>query len=669
MMGGRGSYKWRKLAGITQKQATNVKETLGGADKIDGFVELSAADQAAVLAAFKVAEETPVEAKVSKKKAAATPDDEGASPPLKKVKKSATKDICSTYNIKIVAVPATITTDITSAAHKLIDLAKNGTWVEVYRMLDVQPDLVNVRPEVREYAALHQAAYHGHVSAVETLLKKYGADPSQQTKSGQSAEAVAEEQGQSKAAETLHMYTSQLAEESGKVVSLTPEKVEKETPHTTAVPVPKLTADIVKAAHCVIDHAKSGRWQDLFEMLDKRKELVNVRPDVREYSALHQAAYHDNAKVLSTLIHKYGADPSLPTGSGLTLLEVAERQGCKSVSETLRKIGVAASAKAVDKDDEEMEAMDDDIDMVQMPDGSWKVMQKGSTESLDTAAALAAPSADLPTSSSTEGGVAPAATPGACPKSRHAAKAAMDTTMKKGTPADFFFPGDDKYNVYEHDGVRWHAMLRRGNQFHLMQIIEISQESYCVWNRWGKADTDGEHEAAYFASPELAAATFKAKFHEKTNNDWKNRTSFKQFFAKWTYKPESGVNDDDVITPPSTNAVVPAPPLTPAIEKEAHRCIDLARAGRWNDLFKIFLAQKMLVNVRPDVRDFSVLHQAAFQGNADVVMRLIDGFGADPASCTKFGLTAAEVADKQGFSKLAETIRKRLAKPIAVAGA
>lgn len=119
----------------------------------------------------------------------------------------------------------------------------------------------------------------------------------------------------------------------------------------------------------------------------------------------------------------------------------------------------------------------------------------------------------------------------------------------------------------------------------------------------------------------------------------------------------------------SSSTPLQPPALTPDIVQHAHKLIDLAKAGRWADLFKMLEVHKTLVNVRPDVREFALLHQAAYQGREEVVVRLIDECGADPAQRTKSGQSVAEVAEEQGFSAVAKKVCARLPKSISVAGA
>merc|ERR1712217_593929 len=132
----------------------------------------------------------------------------------------------------------------------------------------------------------------------------------------------------------------------------------------------------------------------------------------------------------------------------------------------------------------------------------------------------------------------------------------------------------------------------------------------------------------------------------------------------YTYVAEPGV---DAHTPVAAScAVVPLPSLTTDSMEQTHKLIDLAKAGRWADLFKLLAMHKTLVNVRPEVREFGVLHQAAFQGKEDVVLRLIDEFGADPTEQTKYGKTVADVAEEEGYSQVAEQLRSRIAKQSSV---
>eukprot|EP00930_Biecheleria_cincta_P030062 TRINITY_DN20864_c0_g1_i1.p1 TRINITY_DN20864_c0_g1~~TRINITY_DN20864_c0_g1_i1.p1 ORF type:complete len:704 (+),score=135.45 TRINITY_DN20864_c0_g1_i1:60-2114(+) len=87
--------------------------------------------------------------------------------------------------------------------HDGLDLAKFNEWPKLFKMLDRQGELVNLRPAVREYAIIHQAVYCGDLDIVTQLLDKYGADINLQTKSGKTAIDIAIDQGHSAIAAAL----------------------------------------------------------------------------------------------------------------------------------------------------------------------------------------------------------------------------------------------------------------------------------------------------------------------------------------------------------------------------------------------------------------------------------------------------------------------------------
>ena len=71
----------------------------------------------------------------------------------------------------------------TQQANKMVLAAKNGKWDDVYTILNTKPYLINMIPEGRTWAALHQAVWWGSEEAVKRLLYhcKY-CDPLLQTK-------------------------------------------------------------------------------------------------------------------------------------------------------------------------------------------------------------------------------------------------------------------------------------------------------------------------------------------------------------------------------------------------------------------------------------------------------------------------------------------------------
>lgn len=487
LMGGKGSYKWRKLACITAKQVANIKTSLGGPEKVDGYEELSAEQQAAVIKAFEAAA-APTAAPGS------SPDD--GSPPVKKARrgakvveptglegsKSSASSSCSTPPpAGDASTPPKPAPDLMEAAHKLIDMAKDGAWAAVYEALNLRPELIDVRPEVREYTALHQAAFLGNDAAVLALLDLHGADPNLCTRTGKTAADVALEQGHDKVAALLAGRVKCRAA-TGEM--LTPEKVPMATASTASVgprSAPTLAADAPEwqAVHKLIDLARDAHWEELYSVLDVQPELVNLRPSVREYSVLHQAAFHGCEKVVNILIDKYGADLELESKYGEKALGIARAHGHKSL---VKLLSPPEPADAVEE-----QAEDEDFDMVQMPDGSWKVITK---------------------------------------------------TREEAPPAA------------------------------------------------------------------------------------------------------------------ATGHVTPIPALTAEVVQAAHKLIDLARDASWEEVFLMLDEHRELVNVRPVVREYSVLHQAAWYGDEEAVAALMNKYGADAKLLSKLGKSVVEVAKEQGHEQL-----------------
>eukprot|EP00450_Noctiluca_scintillans_P033988 CAMPEP_0194550552 /NCGR_PEP_ID=MMETSP0253-20130528/95766_1 /TAXON_ID=2966 /ORGANISM="Noctiluca scintillans" /LENGTH=1187 /DNA_ID=CAMNT_0039397991 /DNA_START=40 /DNA_END=3600 /DNA_ORIENTATION=+ len=575
MMGGKSSYKWRKISCITFKQASNVNDTLGGCENVDGFSELTTTQQEAVREAFASAvASTATTPKPSKSKASGAPD---GTPASKKTKKGEGKEdalavACSSGSCATVAVtltPAVITPELQGAAHKAIDLAKAGSWKELFALLDKRRELVNVRPDVREYSTLHQAAYLGKKEVVKTLIDKYGADPTLLTKSGWSSVAVAKEQMHSEVVELLKERIERAScgptEKAGVGMMFTPEKTLKSVKHVhqAATPskgcvvghvtsLPALSPDVITAAHHAIDIAKEGRWTDLFKALDVRKDVVNVRPSVRDFSVLHQAVYHNNTEVVSTLLDKYGADPALLTGSGLSLLEMAETNGCHAVLDFLTarvSTGACTEEKVATEED-------GDTDLLQLPDGSWKIVSKPPVAA---------------SSSATE--------------------AVHD---------------DDESDTEL-------AQMPDGN----WKIVPKSMKTATP------VGTVGGTQAAI--KPTLVETSL--------------------------VKPATSGTGARIVTP--------TPALSEGVTAEAHRAIDLAKEGYWPELFRLLDARPELVNVRPSVREFSVLHQAVYHNNKEVVSTLLGKYGADPALLTGSGLSLLEMADTNGCHTVLDFLTAR----------
>jgi len=227
-------------------------------------------------------------------------------------------------------------------------------------------------------------------------------------------------------------------------------------------------------------------------------------------------------------------------------------------------------------------------------------------------------------------------------------------------PADKLFTEAGSWHVYCGEGSAWHCTLKQGSRVScILQLLEDATcSSYRVWSRWGPGG-EGHNDLVPCSDPSTAVKTFKSKFFARTNNQWDDRKNFKPFFGKYTYDVKA---DDELEAPSAAATVVPVPELTATAIKEAHKLIDRAKAGRWDDLFKALDKKKELVNVRPDVREYSILQQAAFYGKADVVETLISKYGADPLQRTKSGRSLIDVANEGGREEVVVLLSSSKAK-------
>lgn len=88
-----------------------------------------------------------------------------------------------------------------------------------------------------------------------------------------------------------------------------------------------------------------------------------------------------------------------------------------------------------------------------------------------------------------------------------------------------------------------------------------------------------------------------------------------------------------------------------ALLQQAHQVIDAAKEGKWDatfDLLKGFSNPEQVVNTRPSVRQYGVLHQAAFHGDIEVLRRLLEDYKANVKLLTKDGKTALQIAESAG---------------------
>mmetsp|Transcript_40703 Transcript_40703/g.93569 ORF Transcript_40703/g.93569 Transcript_40703/m.93569 type:complete len:433 (-) Transcript_40703:51-1349(-) len=95
-------------------------------------------------------------------------------------------------------------------------------------------------------------------------------------------------------------------------------------------------AELEKELKTMIQAAKDGEFEKVFELLDKYPPYVNERPEERMFSAIHQACYWGDLPSVQALVEKYKADVFAPTKDGKSPAEVAEEHGHPNVVKYLK---------------------------------------------------------------------------------------------------------------------------------------------------------------------------------------------------------------------------------------------------------------------------------------------------------------------------------------------
>eukprot|EP00929_Paragymnodinium_shiwhaense_P118831 TRINITY_DN90728_c0_g1_i1.p1 TRINITY_DN90728_c0_g1~~TRINITY_DN90728_c0_g1_i1.p1 ORF type:complete len:1062 (-),score=200.10 TRINITY_DN90728_c0_g1_i1:49-3234(-) len=79
-----------------------------------------------------------------------------------------------------------------------------------------------------------------------------------------------------------------------------------------------------KLLHEMLDSAKNGDWQSVFETLRRRPDLVNGRPPQRLFALGHYAAHQIKEEAIYQLVDKFNADVNTPTRDGQTVEKVLQ---------------------------------------------------------------------------------------------------------------------------------------------------------------------------------------------------------------------------------------------------------------------------------------------------------------------------------------------------------
>lgn len=179
-------------------------------------------------------------------------------------------------------------------AHEIIEAAKWQKWDEMFKLIKANPGCVNLRPDVRKFGAIHQVAFGGDAATIKRMVEEFKVDPCLMTRDYETPLEIAKLESNTEIVEYLSKLEG--ADSSGASI---------------------------QAAHALIDAAKDGKWEKVFEMLDKSPELVNERPQVRIYGVMHQAAFLGEIEILRRLIEDFKANVKLLSKDGKTPLDVA----------------------------------------------------------------------------------------------------------------------------------------------------------------------------------------------------------------------------------------------------------------------------------------------------------------------------------------------------------
>jgi len=251
---------------------------------------------------------------------------------------------------------------ILNLAHELLTMARDhgsedGTWEDIFTKLRKKPAAL-VRPEVRKMSLLHQAAYWGHTSAVETLLKEFKADPSELTADDDTHDAasVAEARGHPAVAKLIRDLA-------GSVDAPVPaSSLTKTTATAASLDDIALANELLSSARD--DGCEDSTWKAIFVKLRESPGALK-RPSMRKFSLLHQAAYWGKRDAVEKLLSEFGVDPKELTadGEGKDAASIAESQGHTDLAALLRTSAKAAPkdiAKEKDTDVTNKEVVDDE---------------------------------------------------------------------------------------------------------------------------------------------------------------------------------------------------------------------------------------------------------------------------------------------------------------------
>src|SRR5690242_21381969 len=111
------------------------------------------------------------------------------------------------------------------------------------------------------------------------------------------------------------------------------------------------------------------------------------------------------------------------------------------------------------------------------------------------------------------------------------ATAVADAPAPAAAAAAVFIPVDEHCPLKSSGKVvdDWDAMLNQtniganNNKFYVLQLVE-SKGKFHAWTRWGRVGETGQSALLGSGTLDDAIKCFKAKFKDKTSNNWDDRS-------------------------------------------------------------------------------------------------------------------------------------------------
>tara|TARA_B110000208_G_scaffold190848_1_gene255870 strand:+ start:1129 stop:4509 length:3381 start_codon:yes stop_codon:yes gene_type:complete len=179
------------------------------------------------------------------------------------------------------------------SVHDFLDKAKYRRWTETFRLLDMNPSLINKISSPKRQSALMQAMFYNDLNIVNRLLYQYNSNIYSIFYEGKSALIYAE------------------------------------TGPDIKIPIKKAILDyrepesvsVITRQHNFLDYAKADKFDEVFTLLKFEPKLINKTPANR-FSALHQATIYNKLDTVKGLVGA-GANITMKNRNGQLASHIA----------------------------------------------------------------------------------------------------------------------------------------------------------------------------------------------------------------------------------------------------------------------------------------------------------------------------------------------------------